>query len=84
MLCSQNSGKYLWREWHENVERAVDNTDNFNAADLSFLEMDGTLLGPIGRLDRFRSTMRMKTVPVDPESSARDYVYNVENPAVGD
>ena len=85
MLCSQNSGKYLSGTWHENRAKAVEDTANFDSADLSFLEMDGTLTGPVGKMNRFRSTMSMKTQPIDPQHRHQeDYEYNKENPAVGD
>ncbi len=84
MLCSQNSGKYLSGTWHEKLALAVEETDNFTSSDLSFLEMDGTLNGPVGKLEQFRSTMNIGTMPIDPYSASEDYEYNKENPAVGD
>jgi len=85
MLCSQNSGKYLSGTWHENRLLAVEETDNFDSSDLSFLEMDGALPGPIGKMAQFRRTMSMLTQPIDPLNwEQEDYEYNKENPAVGD
>jgi hypothetical protein len=85
MLCSQNSGKYLSGTWHENRASAVEDTARFDSSDLSFLEMDGTLNGPIGKMEQFRNDMCMKTQPIDPLNwEQEDYEYNKENPAVGD
>ena len=85
MLSSQNSGKYLSGTWHENRLLAVEDTDNFSSSDLSFLDMDGVLSGPIGKMAQFQSTMSMKTMPIDPQGwTQEDYEYNIENPAVGD
>jgi hypothetical protein len=82
MLCSQNSGKYLSREWHEKRQRAFENTANFTSAELSFLEIDTTTLyGPIGDLDAFDSNMRMKSTPVDPKDSKVEYDWR-NNPEV--
>ena len=84
MLSSQNSGKYLSGTWHEEREKAVEDTANFNSWDLTFLEMDGTLDGPIGKYARFNRTMTMKTQPLDPMGVSHDYDWREENPAVGD
>jgi hypothetical protein len=85
MLSSQNSGKYLSGNWHENRASAVEDTARFDSSDLSFLEMDGTLNGPIGKMEQFRNDMCMKTQPIDPLNwEQEDYEYNKENPAVGD
>jgi hypothetical protein len=36
-------------------------------------------------MEQFRSTMSMKTFPIDPLNwEQEDYEYNKENPAVGD
>jgi len=85
MLCSQNSGKYLSGTWHEDRLKAVEDTAYFTSSDLTFLEMDGSLPGPIGKLKQFRETMCMKTQPIDPLNwTQKDYKYNKENPEVGD
>jgi hypothetical protein len=84
MLCSQNSGKYLSREWHEKRQRAIENSANFTSAELTFLEIDTTTLpGPLGDLDAFDSNMNIRTSPVDPYDSKEDYDWR-RNPAVGD
>ena len=79
MLCSQNSGKYLSGTWHKDVERADQNVDQFDSAKLSFLEMDGTLNGPIGELKQFDSTMNVGVRPVDPQDrQTKDYDWRRE------
>lgn len=84
MLSSQNSGKYLSGKWHEDREKACRDTAYFSSSDLTFLGMDGTLEGPIGKLDRLDRTMTMKTQPVDPNNWEQDdYDWRYENPAVG-
>lgn len=83
MLNSQNSGKYLSGKWHEDREKACRDTAYFSSSDLTFLGMDGTLEGPIGKLDRLDRTMTMKTQPVDPYDKPYDYDWRDENPAVG-
>jgi hypothetical protein len=84
MLCSQNSGKYLSREWHEKRQRAQENSANFTSAELTFLEIDTTTLpGPICDLDAFDRTMNIRTSPVDPNDKKEDYDWR-RNPAVGE
>jgi hypothetical protein len=82
MLCSQNSGKYLSGTWHKDRERAAQNADAFTSAELSFLEMDGTQLGPNGYLKRFDSTMNVGTQPIDPQDRERKNYDWRENPEV--
>lgn len=66
MLCSQNSGKYLSGKWHRDRQRAIRNSDQFTAAQLSFLEIDTTTLpGPLGELDDYEETMKIRPYPVD-------------------
>ena len=82
MLCSQDTGKYLTGKWHEDRDLAVQETGNFTSDDLTFLEMDGTQDGPVGKLDQYDRTMRMKTIPVGYYDEADEYDYRC-NPEVG-
>jgi hypothetical protein len=82
MLSSQNTGKYLTGTWHKDRERALQNVDAFTPADQTFLEMDGTQLGPNGHLKRFDSTMNIGTHPIDPQDMKRKNYDWRENPEV--
>jgi hypothetical protein len=82
MLCSQNSGKYVSGNWHEDRYLAEREIDNFDSDDQSFLETTDFVSGIIGKLDRFDRDMTMMTIPVDPNGEAEEYDYR-DNPEVG-
>ena len=82
MLCSQNSGKYVSGNWHEDRYLAEREVDNFSSDDQSFLETTDFVSGIIGKLDRFDRDMTMKTIPLDPNGEECEYDWR-ENPEVG-
>ena len=82
MLCSQNSGKYVSGNWHEDRYLAEREVDNFTSDDQSFLETTDFCDGFIGKLDAFDRNMTMKTIPLDPYGEECEYDYR-DNPEVG-
>ena len=81
MLCSQNSGKYVSGNWHEERDLATREVDNFTSFDQDFLETSD-FTGLLGKLDRFDRDMTMKTIPLEPNGEECEYDWR-ENPEVG-
>ena len=81
MLCSQNSGKYVSGNWHEERYLAGREIDNFTTDQQTFLETSD-FTGLLGKLDRFDRDMTMKTIPLEPNGEECEYDWR-ENPEVG-
>lgn len=73
VLCSQNSGKYLFGKWARDRNLAVTDKTNFTTAEQEWLEITGTE----GTNFHQKEAYLIDTNPLDPETNPKKNAIDI-------
>lgn len=75
MLCSQNSGKYLYGKWARDREKAVTDKTGFTSAEQTWLDITGVE----GTNFHQKEAYLLDTAPIDPETNPKSKAIDIRD-----
>jgi hypothetical protein len=81
MLCSQNSGKYLTKEWEKERERCIENSSGYPDGLRLFYEVNNTGIYDGCGYQRDMN-LKIENSPIDPRTQRRELDHR-DRPEVG-